>query len=133
LIVTFPMPEVPLGIAMAQLAAALAVLALLSIPLARSITAPLERLGGQARAFGAGDLSARSGLRSKDEIGVMTLRGGDVIGDHTLVLAGPGERLELTHRSSNRALFARGALRAARWLVGQPPGRYGMKDVLGLA
>jgi two-component system, OmpR family, sensor kinase len=67
--VTFPMPEVPLGIAMAQLAAALAVLALLSIPLARSITAPLEKLGGQARSFGAGDLSARSGLRSKDEIG----------------------------------------------------------------
>ena len=67
--VTFPMPEVPPGTGMAQLAAALAVLALLSIPLARSITAPLEKLGGQARAFGEGDLSARSGLRSKDEIG----------------------------------------------------------------
>jgi two-component system OmpR family sensor kinase len=67
--ITLPIPDVPLGTAMAQLAAALGVLALLSIPLARSITAPLEKLGGQARAFGAGDLSARSGLRSKDEIG----------------------------------------------------------------
>lgn len=67
--VTFPVPEVPLGAAMAQLAAALAVLALLSIPLARSITAPLERLGALTRAFGAGDLSARSGLQSGDEIG----------------------------------------------------------------
>ncbi len=67
--VSFPVPEVPLGSGMAQLAAALAVLALLSIPLARSITAPLEKLGAVTRAFGAGDLSARSGLQSGDEIG----------------------------------------------------------------
>jgi signal transduction histidine kinase len=67
--VTYPMPDPPLGSAMAQLAAALAVLALLSIPLARSITAPLERLVEQSRALGAGDMSARSGLRSSDEIG----------------------------------------------------------------
>ena len=62
----------------------------------------------------------------------MTLRGGDVVGDHTLMLAGPGERLELTHRASDRVLFARGALRAARWVVGRAPARYGMTHVLGL-
>jgi signal transduction histidine kinase len=67
--VSFPVPDLPLGSAMAQLAAALVVLALLSIPLARSITAPLEKLGSLARSFGAGDLSARSGLESADEIG----------------------------------------------------------------
>ena len=67
--VSFPVPDLPLGSGMAQLAAALAVLALLSIPLARSITAPLEQLGALTRAFGAGDLSARSGLQSGDEIG----------------------------------------------------------------
>ena len=66
---TYPVPEAPLGAAMAQLGAALAVLALLSIPLARSITAPLERLAKQSRALGAGDMSARSGLRGGDEIG----------------------------------------------------------------
>jgi signal transduction histidine kinase len=66
---TYPVPEAPLGAAMAQLAAALAVLAVLSIPLARSITAPLERLAKQSRALGAGDMTARSGLRSGDEIG----------------------------------------------------------------
>jgi two-component system, OmpR family, sensor kinase len=67
--VTYPVQEAPLGAAMAQLAAALAVLALLSIPLARSITAPLERLAKQSRALGAGDMSARSGLHGRDEIG----------------------------------------------------------------
>lgn len=67
--VTFPSPDVPLGAAMAELAAALAVLALLSIPLARSITAPLERLAALARAFGAGNLTARSGFAGGDEIG----------------------------------------------------------------
>jgi 4-hydroxy-tetrahydrodipicolinate reductase len=75
----------------------------------------------------------QTGARSQREIGVMTLRGGDVIGDHTLHLAGAGERLELTHRASNRALFARGALRAARYVATQKPGRYTMPQVLGLA
>jgi 4-hydroxy-tetrahydrodipicolinate reductase len=73
------------------------------------------------------------GARSDAEIGVMTLRGGDVIGDHTLILAGAGERLELSHRASNRSLFAHGALRAARYLIGKSPGRYTMPQVLGLA
>lgn len=74
----------------------------------------------------------KTGARSDAEIGVMTLRGGDVVGEHTLILAGESERLELTHRASDRSLFAKGALRAAKWLWGKPPGRYTMNDVLGL-
>ncbi len=70
------------------------------------------------------------GPRRPDEIGVFAVRGGDVIGDHTIHLLGPGERLELTHRATNRDLFARGALRAARFLHGKPPGRYTMADLL---
>jgi len=72
------------------------------------------------------------GARPDAEIGVMTLRGGDVVGEHTLLLAGAGERLELTHRARDRGIFAEGAVRAARWVVGQPPGRYDMHDVMGL-
>ena len=71
--------------------------------------------------------------RPRTEIGVHALRGGDVVGDHTVLFAGPGERLELTHRAGDRAIFARGALRAAQWVVAQRPGVYDMQDVLGLA
>jgi 4-hydroxy-tetrahydrodipicolinate reductase len=74
----------------------------------------------------------KPGARTKDEVGVLALRGGDVIGDHTLVLAGEGERVELAHKATDRSLFARGAVRAARWIVGQPAGLYDMRDVLGL-
>lgn len=70
------------------------------------------------------------GPRSQDEVGVFGLRGGDVIGDHTVHFFGPGERLELTHRATSRDLFAHGALRAARWIVGKPTGRYEIADVL---
>ena len=77
--------------------------------------------------------SGAVGPRPDDEIGVMTLRGGAVVGDHTLHLVGDGERLELTHRAMDRSIFARGAVRAAGWIVGRPPGRYGMADVLGLS
>lgn len=73
------------------------------------------------------------GARASDEIGVLAFRGGDVIGDHTVHLLGPGERLELTHRATNRDLFAQGALRAARWVVTQQPGRYTLRDVLSSA
>jgi 4-hydroxy-tetrahydrodipicolinate reductase len=72
------------------------------------------------------------GPRRSDEIGVHALRGGDVVGDHTLVLAGPGERIELTHRAHGREIFARGALRAAHWVVNRRPGLYDMADVLGI-
>jgi 4-hydroxy-tetrahydrodipicolinate reductase len=73
-----------------------------------------------------------TGERKLAEVGVHSLRGGDVVGDHTVVFAGAGERLELTHRASDRAVFATGALRAARWVVGRKAGVYDMQDVLGL-
>jgi len=73
-----------------------------------------------------------TGPRKSGNIGFASLRGGDVVGDHTVIFAGEGERLELTHRATGRHLFARGAVRGARWLAGRPPGLYGMKDVLGL-
>ncbi|MGI9114904.1 MAG: 4-hydroxy-tetrahydrodipicolinate reductase [Chthoniobacterales bacterium] len=72
------------------------------------------------------------GERESGEIGVHSIRGGDVVGDHTVVFAGDGERLELTHRASSRETFARGALRAARWIIGKPARLYTMRDVLGL-
>lgn len=72
------------------------------------------------------------GERPAHEIGLHALRGGDVVGDHTVIFAHTGERLELTHKASSRDTFANGALRAAAWLVHQPPGLYDMLDVLGL-
>jgi 4-hydroxy-tetrahydrodipicolinate reductase len=72
------------------------------------------------------------GERTSNEIGVHAIRGGDVVGDHTVIYAAPGERLELTHKASNRDTFARGALRAAKWAANQPVGLYDMQDVLGL-
>lgn len=72
------------------------------------------------------------GPRPRGEIGVSTIRGGDVVGEHTAYFLGPAERIEITHRASSRAIFAAGALRAAAWVVGKPPGRYDMLAVLGL-
>jgi 4-hydroxy-tetrahydrodipicolinate reductase len=66
-------------------------------------------------------------------IGFATLRGGDVVGEHRVIFAGEGERIELAHQASSRAVFARGAVRAALWAVGRPPGLYGMRHVLGFA
>jgi len=73
------------------------------------------------------------GARPRGEIGVSTVRGGDVVGEHTAFFFGPAERIEISHRASSRAIFAAGALRAAAWVVGKPPGRYDMLAVLGLA
>jgi 4-hydroxy-tetrahydrodipicolinate reductase len=70
--------------------------------------------------------------RRRGAIGFSVFRGGDVVGDHTVTFAGVGERIELTHRASDRLAFARGAVQAARWVVGRPPGLYSMQDVLGL-
>ncbi len=72
------------------------------------------------------------GERTDVEIGIHALRGGDVVGDHTVVFAAMGERVELSHKASSRETFARGALRAARWASGKPAGLYDMQDVLGL-
>ncbi|OHD53875.1 MAG: 4-hydroxy-tetrahydrodipicolinate reductase [Spirochaetes bacterium GWF1_51_8] len=71
------------------------------------------------------------GERPAKQIGVMALRGGDVVGDHTVIFAGIGERVELTHKASTRETFARGALRAAKYITGKKPGRYTIEDVLG--
>jgi 4-hydroxy-tetrahydrodipicolinate reductase len=74
----------------------------------------------------------QTGARSRDTIGFATVRAGDIVGDHTVTFAADGERVEITHKASSRMSFARGAVRAAGWLVGQPPGLYDMQDVLGL-
>jgi 4-hydroxy-tetrahydrodipicolinate reductase len=66
------------------------------------------------------------------EIPIQSIREGDVVGEHTVIFKGPGERLELTHRAANRGIFAGGALRAAKWIINKPPGLYSMQDVLGL-
>ena len=76
--------------------------------------------------------SGQVGARPDKEVGVLALRGGDVVGEHTLYLAGEGERLEITHRATDRMIFARGAVRAAHWVVDQPPGLYDMFDVMGV-
>lgn len=73
-----------------------------------------------------------TGERAADTIGFATVRGGDIVGDHTLLFAGIGERIELTHKASSRATFAQGALRAAKWLQDKAPGLYDMRDVLNL-
>jgi 4-hydroxy-tetrahydrodipicolinate reductase len=101
-----------------------------ALALARAVAEELGRdLAGHA-------LHGRQGVigrRTDEEIGVMGLRGGDVIGDHTVFFLGMGERLELTHRAQSRECLARGALRAAKWLAARPQaGRYSMADVLGL-
>ncbi len=72
------------------------------------------------------------GERAANEIGMHAVRGGDVVGEHTVLFAATGERVELIHRASSRETFALGALRAANWLAGRPPGLYDMEDVLGL-
>ncbi|TAL82248.1 MAG: 4-hydroxy-tetrahydrodipicolinate reductase [Beijerinckiaceae bacterium] len=96
---------------------------------------------GEAAARGLGvDLDESSvrgrdghtGVREKGSIGFAALRGGTVVGDHMVIFAGPGERLELVHRAEDRGIFARGALRAALWAQGRKPGLYSMTDVLGL-
>lgn len=96
---------------------------------------------GEAAAKGRGSslaelrVDGRAGLvgaRTEGTIGFSSLRGGSVIGDHSVIFAGEGERIELNHRADDRSIFARGAVRAAIWLAGQPAGRYRMGDVLGL-
>jgi 4-hydroxy-tetrahydrodipicolinate reductase len=94
---------------------------------------------GIARAKGI-DLSAQArygregkpGPRTQDEVGILAVRAGDIVGEHTVTFAGIGERLELVHKAHTRDNFALGSLRAAKWVVAQPPGVYDMMDVLGL-
>jgi 4-hydroxy-tetrahydrodipicolinate reductase len=97
----------------------------------------LAQVLAQARSQNLDDVAVyeRKGIigeRKPEEIGIQTFRAGDIIGEHTVLFGGMGERLEITHRAHNRDTFARGALRAARWIVRQNNGLYDMQDVLGL-
>ena len=92
-----------------------------------------EALGRDLGKVGVYGREGLPGERTRQEIAVMSLRSGDVVGEHTVSFGTLGERLELTHRAHSRDTFARGALRAARWVAAQPPGLYSMADVLGLA
>jgi 4-hydroxy-tetrahydrodipicolinate reductase len=97
----------------------------------------LHELVAQARNLdpAASMITGRTGLvgaRSDKEIGVLAVRGGDIVGDHTVLFAGPGERLELTHRAHSRETFVSGTLRAIFWLDGQKPGLYSLSDLLDL-
>ena len=92
-----------------------------------------EALGRDLTAVSVYGRQGQPGERSTKEIGILSLRSGDVVGEHTVSFGTLGERLELTHRAHNRDTFARGALRAARWIATRPPGLYSMQDVLGLA
>ncbi len=74
-----------------------------------------------------------TGARPRGDIGFATLRGGSVVGEHSVLFAGEGEVVELTHKAADRAIFARGAVKAALWAKGKKPGLYSMMDVLGLA
>jgi 4-hydroxy-tetrahydrodipicolinate reductase len=97
----------------------------------------LGRAVAAGRRVALDDVAVRSrdgitGARAGGSIGFATLRGGDVVGEHVVMFAGEAERIELAHRATDRKIFARGAVRAARWLAGRPAGFYGMADVLGL-
>jgi 4-hydroxy-tetrahydrodipicolinate reductase len=101
-----------------------------ALTLAESVAAATGRqLETAARYARHGDV----GPRTPGEIGLQAVRGGDVIGDHTVFFLGSGDRLEITHRATTRETFAVGAVRAALWLAGRPPGMYDMRAVLGLA
>jgi 4-hydroxy-tetrahydrodipicolinate reductase len=100
-----------------------------ALRMAEVVAGALGRDLGKVGVFGR---HGQVGARTRDEIGVMSLRTGDVVGDHTVSFGTLGERLELTHKAQSRDTYARGALRAARWVSERPPGLYSMQDVLGL-
>lgn len=98
----------------------------------RLAEAAAEGLGRNLEEVARYERYGRIGQRAHKEIGVQTIRGGDTVGEHTVIFFGDGERIELTHRATNRDNFAKGAVRAASWVHGKAPGLYTMKDVLGL-
>lgn len=100
-----------------------------ALGIGRAVADALGRDLGQCAIYGREGVT---GERDPGSIGFATVRGGDIVGDHTLLFAGIGERVELTHKASSRATFAQGALRAAKWLQGRGAGLYDMRDVLGL-
>ncbi len=91
-----------------------------------------QALGRQLKDTGVYGRHGMTGARKREAIGFHSIRAGDIVGDHKVIFAGNGERLEITHQAHTRANFAEGALRAARWIKSQPPGVYNMLDVLGL-
>jgi 4-hydroxy-tetrahydrodipicolinate reductase len=93
--------------------------------IANTLGRDLDKVGVYAR-------KGMIGERSRTEIGIQTIRAGDIVGEHTVLFGGSGERVEITHRASSRDTFARGALKAALWVSNQKPGLYDMQDVLGL-
>jgi 4-hydroxy-tetrahydrodipicolinate reductase len=98
----------------------------------------LGEAAAEGRAIKLAERSVRTrdgltGARKRGDIGFATLRGGSVVGEHTVMLSGEGERIELTHKATDRAIFARGAVKAALWGQGKKPGLYSMADVLGLS
>jgi 4-hydroxy-tetrahydrodipicolinate reductase len=93
--------------------------------IADAVSRDLDEVGVYAR-------KGLIGARTKKEIGIQTVRAGDIVGEHTVLFGGLGERIEITHKASSRDTFARGALKAALWLAGKPAGLYDMQDVLGL-
>ncbi|KXS37196.1 4-hydroxy-tetrahydrodipicolinate reductase [Modicisalibacter sp. 'Wilcox'] len=92
-----------------------------------------DALGRNLKEHGVFAREGQCGPRSDTEIGFATVRAGDIVGEHTVMFATEGERIEITHKASSRMTFARGAVRAARWVAGRDAGRYDMQDVLGLA
>lgn len=100
-----------------------------AMKLAQNVAAALQRDLDQVGVY---ERRGLIGERRPQEIGIQTIRGGDIVGEHTVLFAGVGERLELTHRAHSRDNFARGAVKAALWVVNQPPGLYDMQHVLGL-
>jgi 4-hydroxy-tetrahydrodipicolinate reductase len=97
----------------------------------------LGEAAAQGRDIPLGEHSARArdgavGQRRRGDIGFASLRGGNVVGEHTVIFAGEGERIELTHRATDRGIFARGAVKAALWGRGKGPGLFSMSDVLGM-
>jgi 4-hydroxy-tetrahydrodipicolinate reductase len=95
-------------------------------------SAVAQALGRDVHKVGVSGRKGLVGQRPKKEIALLSVRAGDIVGEHTVIFGGIGERLEFIHRAHSRDTFARGAIRAAQWLVKQKPGLYGMQDVLGL-
>ena len=100
-----------------------------ALQLGRVAAAALDR---DLERVGVFERCGQIGERSRTEIGIQTVRAGDIVGEHTVLFGGMGERIELVHKASSRDTFAKGAVRAARWIVGREPGIYNMQDVLGL-
>ena len=90
-----------------------------------------ESLGRDLREVAVYSREGHTGVRDRQSIGFQTIRGGDIVGEHTVMFIADGERVEVTHKASNRMNFASGAIRAAAWVVGREAGKYDMKDVLG--